>query len=53
MKVNMTLSYSYTMVCPPVRGDNPGAKLVDYLPYREQTIVLLFYHPHQYRPCSV
>ena len=32
------LCNSYTMGCPPVRGDNPRA-LVDYLTYRWITMV--------------
>ena len=30
--------YSYTMVCPHVREDNPRVKRVDYLTYRWTTL---------------
>ena len=32
--IAIALCNSYTMGCPPVCGDNPRAKLFDYLAYR-------------------
>ena len=41
------LRNSYTLVCPPVRGDNSH-------PYRRTNHGTIFlYHPHHYRACSV
>ena len=47
------LSNSYTMGCPPVRGDNPGALAsgLSYLQVDKHGITIL-YHLHQCRPCT-
>ena len=44
---------SYTMGCPPVRGDNPGALAsgLSYVQVDKPGITIL-YHLHQYRPCT-
>ena len=48
------LSNSYTMGCPPVRGDNPHALVsgLSYLQVDKHCITIL-YHLHQCRPCKV
>ena len=48
-----TLSYSYTMGCPPVRGDNPRALAsgLSYVQVDKHGITIL-YHLHQCRPCT-
>ena len=45
-------SNSYTMGCPPVRGDNPRALAsgLSYLQADKHGISIL-YHIHQCRPC--
>ena len=47
------LSNSYTMVCPPVRGDNPRA-LASGLSYvqADKHDITILYHLHQCRPCT-
>ena len=47
------LRKSYTMACPPVRGDNPRtlASGLSYLRVDKQGITIL-YHLHQCRPCT-
>ena len=47
------LSNSYTMGCPPVRGDNPRA-LASGLSYVQvdKHGITIFYHLHQCRPCT-
>ena len=47
------LSNSYTMGCPPVRGDNPRALAsgLSYVQVDKHGITIL-YHPHQCRPCT-
>ena len=47
------LSNSYTMGCPPVRGDNPGALAsgLSYVQVDKHGITIL-YHLHQCRPCT-
>ena len=44
---------SYTMCCPPVRGDNPRALAsgVSYVQMDQHGITIL-YHLHQCRPCT-
>ena len=51
--VNTTLSDSYTMGCPPVRGDNPRALAsgLSYVQVDKHAITIL-YHLHQCRPCT-
>ena len=47
------LSNSYTMDCPPVRGDNPRALAsgLFYVQLDKRGITIL-YHLHQCRPCT-
>ena len=47
------LRNSYTMGCPPVRGDNPRALAsgLYYVPVDKHGITILF-HLHQCRPCT-
>ena len=47
------LSNSYTMGCPPVRGDNPRA-LASGLSYvqADKHGLTILYHLHQCRPCT-
>ena len=47
------LSNSYSMDCPPVRGDNPRAlaRGLSYVQVDKHGITIL-YHPHQCRPCT-
>ena len=49
---NYYLSNSYTMGCPPVRGDNPRA-LASGLSYVQVDThgITILYHIHQCRPC--
>ena len=44
---------SYTMGCPPVRGDNPRALAsgLSYVQVDKHGITIL-YHLHQCRPCT-
>ena len=44
---------SYTMGCPPVRGDNPRALAsgLSYIQVDKHGITIL-YHLHQCRPCT-
>ena len=44
---------SYTMACPPVRGDNPRALAsgLSYVQVDKHGITIL-YHLHQCRPCT-
>ena len=44
---------SYTMACPPVRGDNPRA-LASGLTYvqMDKHVITILYHLHQCRPCT-
>ena len=48
-----SISNSYTMACPPVRGDNPRALAsgLSYVQVDKHGITIL-YHLHQCRPCS-
>ena len=48
-----TLCNSYTMGCPPVRGDNPRALAsgLSYVQVDKHGIIIL-YHLHQCRPCT-
>ena len=48
-----SLCNSYTMGCPPVRGDNPRA-LASGLSYVEMDKhgIPILYHLHQCRPCT-
>ena len=47
------LRNSYTMGCPPVRGDNPRALAsgLSYVQVEKHGITIL-YHLHQCRPCT-
>ena len=47
------LNNSYTMGCPPVRGDNPRALAsgLSYVQVDKHGITIL-YHLHQCRPCT-
>ena len=47
------ISNSYTMGCPPVRGDNPRALAsgLSYVQVDKHGITSL-YHLHQCRPCT-
>ena len=47
------LCNSYTMGCPPVRGDNPRALAsgLSYVQVDKHGITIL-YRPHQCRPCT-
>ena len=47
------LCNSYTMGCPPVRGDNPRA-LASGLSYVQvdKHVITSLYHLHQCRPCT-
>ena len=47
------IRYSYTMGCPPVRGDNPRALAsgLSYVQVDKHGITIL-YHLHQCRPCT-
>ena len=47
------LSKSYTMGCPPVRGDNPRALAsgLSYVQVDKHGITILYHH-HQCRPCT-
>ena len=47
------VSNSYTMGCPPVRGDNPWALAsgLSYVQVDKHGITIL-YHLHQCRPCT-
>ena len=44
---------SYTMGCPPVRGDNPRALAsgLSYVQVDKHGITILF-HLHKFRPCT-
>ena len=48
-----TISNSYTMGCPPVRGDNPRALAsgLSYVQVDKHGITIL-YQLHQCRPCT-
>ena len=50
------LNNSYTMGCPPVRGDNPRALAPSGLSYVQVDThgITILYHLHQciYRPCT-
>ena len=50
---NIYLYNSYTMGCPPVRGDNPRALAsgLSYVQVEKHGITIL-YHLHQCRPCA-
>ena len=49
----LTLCNSFTMACPPVRGDNPQA-LASGLSYvhMDKYGKTVLYHLHQWRPCT-
>ena len=49
----LAISNSYTMGCPPVRGDNPRALAsgLSYVHVDNHGITIL-YHLHQCRPCT-
>ena len=51
--VSSRLSNSYTMGCPPVRGDNPRA-LASGLSYvqADKHAITILYRLHQCRPCT-
>ena len=49
----MSICNSYTMGCPPVRGDNPRALAsgLSYVQVDDHGITIL-HHLHQCRPCT-
>ena len=51
--ISILLRNSYTMGCPPVRGDNPQALAsgLSYVQVDKHGITIL-YHQHQCRPCT-
>ena len=51
--LSIELCNSYTMGCPPVRGDNPRALAsgLSYVQVDKHGITIL-YHLHQCRPCT-
>ena len=51
--IGVGLSNSYTMGCPPVRGDNPRA-LASGLSYVQEDKhgITILYHLHQCRPST-
>ena len=51
--VRISFGNSYTMGCPPVRGDNPRALAsgLSYVQVDKHGITIL-YHLHQCRPCT-
>ena len=53
LEIQEWLSNSYTMGCPPVRGDNPRALAsgLSYVQANKHGITIL-YHLHQCRPCT-
>ena len=53
VKLCYDISNSYTMGCPPVRGDNPRALAsgLSYVQVDKHGITIL-YHIHQCRPCT-
>ena len=47
------LSNSYTMACPPVRGDNPRALASGLSNVQvDKHGITILYHLHQCRPCT-
>ena len=48
------ISNCYTMVCPPVRGDNPRALAsgLSYVQAGKHGITILYHLPSVYRPCT-
>ena len=53
LEMVVRLSNSYTMGCPPVRGDNPRALAsgLSYVQVDKRGISIL-YHLHQCKPCT-
>ena len=53
VRVGSLLCNSYSMACPPVRGDNPRALAsgLSYVQVDKHGITIL-YHRHQCRPCT-
>ena len=51
--MSLKIKNSYTMGCPPVRGDNPRA-LASGLSYVQvdKHGITIFYHQHLCRPCT-
>ena len=50
---NSRLSNSYTMGCPPVRGDNARALASGYSYVQvDKHDITISYHQHQCRPCK-
>ena len=54
MSLWVEISNSYTMGCPPVRGDNPRALAsgLSYVQVEKHSITILC-HLHQCRPCTL
>ena len=55
LKLDKKLSNSYTMACPPVRGDNPRALAseLSYVHVDKHAITILYHlHVHQSRCCT-
>ena len=52
-QILLKICNSYTMGCPPVRGDNPRALAsgLSYVQVDKHGITIL-YHLHQCRPCT-
>ena len=53
LRSHYAISNSYTMGCPPVRGDNPRALAsgLSYVHVDKHGLTIL-YHQHQCRPCT-
>ena len=53
MEMRISLCSSYTMGCPPVRGDNPRALAsgLSYVQVDKHGITILYNH-HQCRQCT-
>ena len=49
-----TLCNSYTVECPPVRGDIPRdlASILSYVLVDNHGLTNFFFHQHQCRPCT-
>ena len=54
LKLSLSNSYTCTMGCPPLRGDNPRA-LASGLSYvqADKHGITILYHLHQCRPCTL
>ena len=53
MAFKLSLSDSYTMGCPPVRGDNPQALASGLSSVQvDKHGITILYHLHECRPCT-